>query len=418
MKRKTTIQIPSPVGGSVDVTGFLPIIDNDSFQMLDAKRQTGVLFKTFRGANHTRFEHSLGVFQIAGVMCDHLDIDEKEKRATQAYALLHDVGHIAFSHNIEPLLSNNHDITSTTVIRTMRQAIDACGVDNDILDAIVNKEHIGYAIVKHKAFGADRLDYLFRDPYHCGLDERFDTTCVINHIYRQDNNLVGDIRGAGLFDRLIQFYYQMHTQLYYNKQYVAGNRMLQRAVQEMLDQGEMTEQELLGMTDPVLETRIAHSPTVLVRSLGKNIISRGDSYKPVVAFRMQGYQNQEIRANKQTSGFCMTPDHRYKFLEEFGNARALTSLEHEIGEICQANPGEVLISSILDFDRINTLHDLAMVNGEKSTTLFSHIPYLPQLLKQYADAAFFVRVLTPQSNRPKIHKHAPEIAQYLQSKME
>ena len=67
-------------------------------------KQLGLAHLVFPGAHHTRFEHSLGVSHIAGMMADSLGLDEHETNTVQAAAMLHDVGHGPYSHTLEHIL--------------------------------------------------------------------------------------------------------------------------------------------------------------------------------------------------------------------------------------------------------------------------------------------------------------------------
>ena len=69
-------------------------------------KQLGLAHLVYPGANHTRFEHSLGSYHLAGLLSRHLGLDEADGTEIQAAALLHDVGHGPFSHVTERVLSS------------------------------------------------------------------------------------------------------------------------------------------------------------------------------------------------------------------------------------------------------------------------------------------------------------------------
>ena len=169
----------------VDVTGFMPIIDHKMFQRLDGKHQTGLLYKIYRGANHTRFEHSVGVFGIAQNMAMVLGLNEEESMAVQAYALLHDIAHIPFSHNIEPLLSERHNTKADEFLAEFKEALEKSGINYDLFLAIARKgkdRNPLSKLVKHGVVGADKLDYMFRDPHHIGRKDMPDTANLIRYL--------------------------------------------------------------------------------------------------------------------------------------------------------------------------------------------------------------------------------------------
>ena len=95
--------IKDPVHGDVEVEDFAQaLLDSFEMQRLRYVRQLGFSYLVYPGANHTRFEHSLGTMHLADLMCRQLGLDEPSHRLVVASALLHDIGHGPFSHAIEP----------------------------------------------------------------------------------------------------------------------------------------------------------------------------------------------------------------------------------------------------------------------------------------------------------------------------
>ena len=91
-----------PIHGSVSVRGpFLELMDRHEMQRLRHIRQLGLSNTVFPGANHTRFEHSLGVYHLSGRMAEALGLPREEADTLRAAAMLHDVCHPPFSHTLE-----------------------------------------------------------------------------------------------------------------------------------------------------------------------------------------------------------------------------------------------------------------------------------------------------------------------------
>ncbi len=80
------------------------LLSTPEMNKLSHIKQLGLAHLVFPGAHHTRFEHSLGVSHIAGMMADSLGLDEHETNTVQAAAMLHDVGHGPYSHTLEHIL--------------------------------------------------------------------------------------------------------------------------------------------------------------------------------------------------------------------------------------------------------------------------------------------------------------------------
>ena len=83
------------------------IVDSSTFQRLRRLRQLALANLVYPGANHTRFDHSLGAFHVAGRLAQRFGLDATETRLIRLAALLHDIGHAPFSHVSEPILKKH-----------------------------------------------------------------------------------------------------------------------------------------------------------------------------------------------------------------------------------------------------------------------------------------------------------------------
>ena len=169
-------------------------IDTPEFQRLRNIKQLGLAHFVYPSAVHTRFEHSLGVMHLAGVVVDELrsngtDITPKEKDLLQLAGLFHDIGHMAFSHLFDYILEENkHDSThekrSCATIDSVNSRLQLLTCDDvlqidrmicgcvPVSDPNIKKEkYFLYEIISNSVSGidVDRLDYLQRDSYHTGI---------------------------------------------------------------------------------------------------------------------------------------------------------------------------------------------------------------------------------------------------------
>ena len=107
---------------------ILDLIDSKEFQRLRRIKQLGTASLTFHGAEHSRFSHSLGVYEISRRICDifHRNYsvekigtggwDDGERLITLCAALLHDVGHGPYSHTFEHIFQTNHEALTVHII--------------------------------------------------------------------------------------------------------------------------------------------------------------------------------------------------------------------------------------------------------------------------------------------------------------
>src|SRR5438309_4459710 len=97
------------------------LVDAPRVQRLRRIHQLGTGSLVYPGANHTRFEHALGAYHLAGLAAGALALDEDARKAVQAAALLHDVGHGPFSHTSDPIyrdyLGRTHEDLTVESVR-------------------------------------------------------------------------------------------------------------------------------------------------------------------------------------------------------------------------------------------------------------------------------------------------------------
>ena len=147
-----------PLHGEVFIPEeLLPIVDHPLFQRLRWIKQLGLASIVYPSAVHTRFSHSLGVYHIVSRVTSSLP--------TLAYALVHDVGHGPFSHLSEYALRKcgvefDHEERMVDLLPDI--LADTVLTPRDVLSSAENPLVFG-------GVGADRLDYLCRDPYFAGI---------------------------------------------------------------------------------------------------------------------------------------------------------------------------------------------------------------------------------------------------------
>lgn len=274
------------------------VIAQPVFQRLRFIRQLALTEYVYPGATHSRFEHSLGVMELASKYFDSLRSKrrirkllegslrrygafsrkplETGRQVLRLAALLHDVGHIFFSHAVEGALEiGKHESLTDKIIRSddgLKPAIDAtywsgCAeLVAEIIRAGKDREvspdlRILHDIVSGE-LDADRTDYLLRDSLHCGVEYgRFDYRRLLEclELYKdpesQQTRLALDKGGLHSFEALILARYQMTTQVYGHKVRRIYDLYLQRYY-ENLPEDERSALDLTRDNDFTLLTRI------------------------------------------------------------------------------------------------------------------------------------------------------------------
>jgi len=246
------------------------LIDHPLFRRLRYIRQLALTELVYPGATHTRFEHSLGVMEMATRMFDRLasragglmeetfrelpELKEntmaKARQICRLAGLLHDIGHCCFSHAAEKVLHKDSGHEKLTVEVIKGEPYLKTQLDHDFfpgcakLTASLIKETAPQTqILSEIVTGqvdADRTDYLLRDSYHCGVDYgRFDFRRLIECLTVWKNDDSGALQmainqdGVHSFESLILARYQMNTQVYYHRLRRIYDRYLEEYFREV-----------------------------------------------------------------------------------------------------------------------------------------------------------------------------------------
>ena len=208
-------------------------LDSKEFQRLRRIRQLGGDFQVYPTAEHSRFSHSLGVYEIVRRMVTEVkslcvELTEYEKVCVMLAGLLHDVGHGPFSHAFENITNHSHEEYTAKIIlgNTELNAIlrnvseklpqDIVSIiqhthENDILNQIVSGQ-----------LDADRMDYLLRDSYFTATSygqfdlERILRTIRVRKTAEGRKVIVVKYTGIHSVEDYIMARYQMYWQVYYH----------------------------------------------------------------------------------------------------------------------------------------------------------------------------------------------------------
>jgi hypothetical protein len=250
--------IKDAVHGDIQVSDVeLKLIDTPEVQRLREIKQMAVAYLVYPGANHTRFEHSLGTMHITGEICENLSLPEEEKRVMRAAALLHDVGHTAFSHETEAILmrkrKGSHERRGIERVRDGRggQILEENGYDVKKVCSIMAGEGSG-SIIDFE-LGSDRMDYLLRDSHYTGVAYGvIDCGRLVHTIRLKEGRAVIEWGGIEAAESLLIARFLMFSSVYYHHAVRIASAMLGRAVEFALDDGDVSLDELLCYNDAEL----------------------------------------------------------------------------------------------------------------------------------------------------------------------
>jgi HD superfamily phosphohydrolase len=279
--KKSVKIIKDPVHGYVEVEDFLlALLDFPPLQRLRYIRQLGFSYLVYPGANHTRFEHSLGTMFLADVAARRFGLSREDRRLVVAAGLLHDIGHGPFSHSSEPLMEQflhmTHDDIGQIVSLGTGLLLQEHGIDPDELCRIVRGNHRLSGII-HGDLDVDRMDYLLRDAYYTGAPYgTVDAQRLIRHLIQTpDGETVLDENGVNAAESLLIARTLMRPSVYFHHVSRIGESMFQLAVLEHTGGGrEEAVRQLMAMDDPACmhALRTSHSP--VARELADRLYGR------------------------------------------------------------------------------------------------------------------------------------------------
>lgn len=151
------------------------LVDTPVFQRLRHIKQLSTVRLVYPSANHSRFEHSLGVYHLASQALETLEVDDTLARHVRAAALLHDVGHGPYGHQTEDLIrrttGRDHDDIEWLITdsdRPVTQVLESHGLDPVRVAQLVRGDGELGSLISGE-LDVDRMDYLVRDAHHTGV---------------------------------------------------------------------------------------------------------------------------------------------------------------------------------------------------------------------------------------------------------
>ena len=290
--------IQDPIHGNIVVDGiFLDTIDRPEMQRLRSVKQLGLGYLVFPGANHTRFEHCLGVYHLAGQMAQAIGLDKEDSDTVRMAGLLHDICHPPFSHSLESVMEEatgsghmelarylitgrvrNHRPVDDDLfdgIRPIGEEIARYGIDaEEVCDLIANPasntDNLDSFLGKHEYFpskdyahqiihgpvDADQMDYLMRDAHYTGISHGcIDCDRLIRTMMVHNDRIVLRRGGTSAAEGLMVSRSLMYTSVYFHETTRIAQRMMAKAVSEC---GEDLS-DIYLWTDPDLIQRVVGS---------------------------------------------------------------------------------------------------------------------------------------------------------------
>ena len=427
--------IRDSVHGSVRVDApYLPLIESNELQRLHGVHQLGLANLVYPGANHTRLEHSLGAFAVAGRMSASLQLPEDEESLVRCAALLHDIGHLPYSHTFEMVLHEQFGIDHVEISRRLIRGEDtvisdeersALGEDLRAVDSLERqgldpkqvadllsgpsesggeqatlKASDGQAHFNGRRYlgqmvsgpmDVDQLDYLSRDAHYTGvaygvidLDRLLDTVGIFN------GDMVVEKGGASAVEGMLVARALMFSAVYFHKTVRIAELMLAKAVEQL---GRASIEDVFRMTDSSL---LAH------------LVSQG-GYSREIATRIKYrrlFKKAYAVANEQveTDG--------WDAVDEMGGFVVRRRLEEEIAHRAGIDPGHIVMDvpshEVPVSEPRMTMMDIRIMDGNR-VRLLPRMSPIVQSLQTRRVHEWAVMVACPTESADRVARAAQKV---------
>ncbi|MDE2774078.1 MAG: HD domain-containing protein [Gemmatimonadota bacterium] len=386
------------------------IVDTSAFQRLRYIRQLGLTHLVYPGASHTRFDHALGVYHLA--MTALRLLRERGSAPPEAFegeevvpyaALLHDIGHYAFSHALEELeperIPAHHEVAAERFFQSpeLREALAPLGI---------GVEHRIYALIRGEgeeplrglvsgSLDLDKMEYLRRDAHFCGVPYgEVDVDRLLQGLVLLQSPMTGQWevglheKAVAALESLLFAKYQMFRNVYWHHAVRSATALYKRIVEEAMSGGLLDPEELVGPTDEQLLYEIERRALEDDGEVAERLASR---WIPALRHRRLPKRSLELTAadlqGQHVPEWAVNDTSRKRAVED----QLAFELELESGEV------------MIDFPRKRTMFQLDLLIERRSgrverlgPTGLPGLLDLPKVAEELYRAARVLRVFTFQ----------------------
>ncbi|MFW5995134.1 MAG: HD domain-containing protein [Spirochaetia bacterium] len=385
--------------------GLLSLLDTVEFQQLHHIKQLGPSYLLYPGATHTRFNHSIGVFHIARLMitalvakpdCPPLSLEGV--KAFLAASLLHDLGHFPYAHSLKELPLKPHERLAAEQIVSgpfAKRISAALGSDPHMVAAIIDETGEGrseretafYRSILSGTLDPDKLDYLNRDAYFCGVPYGIqDVDFAVSHIVpTADYRLALDTDGISAVENILFSKYLMYRAVYWHRTVRVATAMIKKALYLGLARGAIETPELYGLDDELFFSRFT-AARAREFSLIEDVAARR-LYKTVLEMPFQAGDTH---------------------LASLTGLPARTSVETQLAEEFSLRTGHAVSASEVIIDvpeavsfelSMPIYHAGSVIDYPDTETVFT-----PEVIADFTDTLRRIRVMVPGDVAKRLHQ--------------
>lgn len=347
---------------------ILDLIDTKELQRLRRIRQLSGVSMVFHTAEHSRFQHSLGAYEMARKVINEVygaknNMSEYEQILFMVSALLHDVGHGPYSHAFEQVISTSHEQMGANIIISPKTEI------NKVLSNYANLSKDVYDVLTHSGkfklieslissqIDVDRMDYLQRDAYFTGATYGFiDYNRLLRSMEIIDGSVYFRPSGVHSIESYIMSRYHMYWQVYFHptgKAYELLLESIYKRIKNLVDQNVYIDAHIESLIDVIKDNNDIESYLDLddsyINGMIKQLIDSSDKILNVLA---NNFQNRKlfkyIDMNESTSvetvpelksKYKNTKDGKYFYYESTFSQTAYLHVDQSV----KYNPNQINI---------------------------------------------------------------------------
>jgi hypothetical protein len=386
----------------------LKIIDTPIFQRLRRIRQLSGAHLIYPGAQHTRFEHSLGVMHIASMAGQALAekgvVSSDDIQNLRLAGLLHDIGHGPFSHLFEEIFEekrkiSHEDLGRDIILKTeIGDIISKNGFDKKLITKLAfgdSKFQFMNEIISG-VLSADIMDYLLRDGYFTGAEHaKIDHHRLTYSLDVYKNKLALDKSSLVNFETMMISRFQMFKAVYFHKTVRAGEVMLLEAMdlaEDELGLSSMNLDEYLKLSDDVILAKLLNLPE----------------------------HNSKLKASKKIATNYLNRNLFKSVFESTLTGKAITKkrmheLREEISKKSKIDINEIFVDSSntpsipLSPSKKESKSIILLENDGNKTTAKEILISQIKLVSAMSGFMKILRVYTPAKNRKKVEMAAKSI---------
>lgn len=259
--------VTDPLWGDIPFNKALySLIKTKAYQKLNRIKQNGPTYHVYPGAVHTRYNHSLGVYNLSREILITLlkhsapPFSKKGIFSFLSACLLHDLGHFPYAHSLKELSIAEHEYLATIIIKSdedILKALASIGAETEMVCAIIDtdiitkdEETLIYRKLLSGSLDPDKLDYLSRDAFFAGVPYGTQETDKVLHslLYKKDNIIIRH-NALSCVEHILFSKYLMYKNVYWHQETRSATAMVKKALLEALTNSVIKESDLYFIDD-------------------------------------------------------------------------------------------------------------------------------------------------------------------------